>query len=82
MWKSKKIAENLENSEHPLYEVYNGPVYRKSKNKLIFYVPSEIRVHVIKASHDDMGHLDVERTLELIKRLLVSKIEEVCEKIY
>lgn len=78
----KKIAENLENSEHPLYEVHNGPVYRKSKNKLIFYVPSEIRGHVIKATHDYMGHLGVERTLELIKRLMVSTIEGVCEKIY
>jgi len=64
-----KIAKDLENSEHPLYELRNGLVYRKSKDKLLFYVPSEMRDHVIRASHDDMGHIGVAWTAELIKRV-------------
>jgi len=65
----KKTAEDLENCEHPLYQLRNGLVYRKSKDRLLSYVPSEMRDHVIRASHDDMGHIGVERTVELIKRV-------------
>lgn len=65
----KKIAETLEKSEHPLYELRNGLVYRKNHDRLLFFVPSEMRDHVIRANHDDMGHIGVDRTVELIKRV-------------
>lgn len=65
----KNIAKDLEIREHPLYELRNGLVYRKSKDKLLFYVPAEMRHHVLKASHDDMGHIGVDRTIEIVKRV-------------
>jgi len=64
-----RIAKDLESREHPLYELRNGLVYRKNKDRLLFYVPSEMQDHVIRASHDDMGHIGVDRTVELIKRI-------------
>jgi len=77
----KKIAEDLENCEHPLYELRNGLVYRKSKDRLLFYVPSEMRDNIIRASHDDMGHIGVERTVELIKRVYwFPKLKEYVKK--
>jgi len=81
MWKLKKNAECLENCQHPLYELRNGLVYRKSKNRLLFYVPSEMQDHVIRASHDDMGHIGIERTVELIKRVYwFPKLKEFVKK--
>lgn len=64
----KKIVKMLESSEHKLYELRNGLVYRKSNGRLLFYVPSDMCSNVIRSCHDDMGHVGINRTTENIKR--------------
>ena len=64
----KTLRSELEESESPRYELREGLVYRKKDEKLLFYVPQEMINSVIKASHDDMGHMGLEKTLELISQ--------------
>lgn len=40
----RDIIKLLENSEHKLYELRNGLVYRKSKKRLLFYVPTDMNI--------------------------------------
>jgi len=44
----------------------NGLVYKKYKSELLFYVPSNMEVSVIRSVHDEYGHLEVEKTSEMI----------------
>lgn len=64
----EKIKTLLENSEHPLFELRNGLVYRKSKNGLQFYVPKSMEFQILHKYHDEMGHVGAPKTLELITR--------------
>lgn len=63
-----KIKETLENKEHPLYELRNGLVYRKTKGHVKFYVPEKMEYSIIYTYHNDMGHGGLEKVLELISR--------------
>lgn len=63
-----KIRNILENREHPLYELRNGLVYRKSKDKILFYVPSCMEYQMMHMYHNEMGHMGVDKTCELILR--------------
>jgi len=65
----KEIYKSLVNSENQFYELRNGLVYRKSDARLLFYVPANMRDQVIRSCHDDMGHVGINRTIELIKRV-------------
>lgn len=67
--KIKEIIKLLESSEHKQFELRNGLVYKKSKGRLLFYVPAEMCNHVIRSCHDDMGHIGTNRTIEFIKRV-------------
>lgn len=46
----------LEKTEHPLFELRNGLVYRKVKGKLRFYVPESMERSIIATYHDNMRH--------------------------
>lgn len=63
-----KVRDKLENREHPLFELRNGLVYRKQKDKILFYVPSDMVFKVIHFYHDNMGHFGLDKTYELISR--------------
>jgi len=43
----KKLMKTLEKSEHPLFELRNGLVYRKHGNRLLFYVPAGMYEQII-----------------------------------
>lgn len=57
----------LQNSDKPFYELRNGLVYRTVGKKLQFYVPNELIDNVIRTCHDNMGHVGVEKVVELIQ---------------
>lgn len=59
----------LETSEHKQFELRNGLVYRKSKGRLLFYVSYNIYNHLIRSCHDDMGHIDINCTIEFLKQI-------------
>jgi len=65
----KTIFEYLEKSEHPLFELRNGLVYRKSNDRLLFYVPADMCEQVIRSCHDEMCHVGENKTIELIKQI-------------
>ena len=46
----------------------NGLIYRKNKDELLFVVPEAMQSSVIKACHDDFGHLGIEKTFEYLSR--------------
>lgn len=52
-------------------ELINGVLYRKRReNDTLSYqlvLPVELRPFVLKSLHDDMGHLGIERTLDLVR---------------
>lgn len=49
----KTILEYLEKSEHPLFELRKGLVYRKSNNRLLFYVLADMCEQVVRSFHDE-----------------------------
>lgn len=73
------IAQNLDPAiqniqlqlqEHELkdFEMINGLVYRKNKGSSLFYVPARMEHHVMRNSHDDLGHIGIDKTCEYISR--------------
>lgn len=65
----RKLRNELELKENKFYELQNGLVYRKAKNKLLFYVPSCMETNVIRSCHDSMGHIGIDKVLENICRV-------------
>lgn len=67
-----EIVENakmLETSEHKKFEFRKGLIYRKMIARLLYFVPSEMCIHVIRTCYDDMGHIGVNPTIGFIKRV-------------
>lgn len=64
-----KLRNELELKEHKFYELRDGLVYKKAKNKLLFYVPSCMETNVIRSCHDNIGHIGVDKVLENICRV-------------
>jgi len=71
--KDKEICEirnKLENGEDKFYELRDGLVYRKFKNKkLLFYVLKSMELNVIKTCHDDLGHLGVDKVVDNVMKV-------------
>ncbi|CAB0015773.1 unnamed protein product [Nesidiocoris tenuis] len=63
------IREELEASESKQFELRNGLVYRKIHGRSLFYVPASMEQQVIRASHDDLGHGGVDKTVEFLSRI-------------
>lgn len=64
-----KIRQSLECNDSPLnnkFELSDGLVYRKSGEKLLFYVPTVMEGNVIRANHDEMGHFGVKKVHDLL----------------
>jgi len=67
--KIKEIKVLLEKSEHRLYEMRNGVVYRKKQDgSLLFYVPSDMESHVLFKYHDEMGHMGIDKVVDLVSK--------------
>lgn len=57
-----KIRDKLEKSDVKYYELRDGLVYRKNKNKkLLFYVPRSMESNIIRTCHDDIGHVGIDK---------------------
>ncbi|XP_015440400.1 PREDICTED: uncharacterized protein LOC107195130 [Dufourea novaeangliae] len=66
----REIRERLETAEDRFYELRDGLVYRKFKNReLSFYVPLCMETNIIRTCHDDIGHVGVENVVENISRV-------------
>lgn len=63
------IREGLEKAEDKFFEICNGLVYRKEKNKLLFYVPNSMVNNVIRTCHDDIGHVGVDKVIDNIIKI-------------
>lgn len=64
---TKNIRKRLENSEDKFFELRNGLVYRKDKNKkLLFYVPSSMENNVMENNALVMMTSDMSGSIKLL----------------
>jgi len=77
----KEIAQRLEKSNDPQYEMRNGLVYKKKENELLFVVPAKMEKNVLFHYHNEMGHVGAEKMIESIRRTYwIPRIREKCEE--
>lgn len=65
----RSLRHNLESSENKNFELRNGVVYRKHRNIVLFYVPELMVRNVIQTFHDDVGHVGLEKTMDLLTKV-------------
>jgi len=58
------IANNLEYGDDEKFELVNGLVYRKHKENLRFVVPDAMIPALMRAHHDNVGHVGRVKTFE------------------
>lgn len=61
------IRKKLENTEDKFFEMTNGLVYRKVRDRALFYVPSALESSILQKHHNDMGHVGFEKTVENVQ---------------
>jgi len=66
--KLKQISEDLEFKDSEKFSLVNGLVYRKQDVNLKFAVPESMVVSVLRAHHDDSGHVGKEKTYQSISQ--------------
>lgn len=65
-----KIRSGFEKGDVKFYELRDGLVYRKDKNKkLLFYVLGSMESNMIRTCHDDLGHVGLDNVVESITRV-------------
>lgn len=60
-----KIRTNLEQSEGKLFEIRNGLVYRKQKDRILFF-PATLESSIMHKYHNEMGHVGAEKIIRNI----------------
>lgn len=65
----KRIHKELEISENDRFELRNGIIYKKHHGGILFYVPEAMTRSVIQTCHDDVGHVGLEKTIDLINKI-------------
>ncbi|XP_011165440.1 uncharacterized protein LOC105199865 [Solenopsis invicta] len=60
--KIKELRTRLEREQGGLFEMQNGIVCRKGKDKLMFYVPHSMEKELLQKYHNEFGHFDVDKT--------------------
>lgn len=60
------IASELSRSESSHFEMVDGLIYRKVKNKIVFYVPSHMEEQVIRTHHESLCHSGVDKCFEYL----------------
>ncbi|KAK9743594.1 Integrase zinc binding domain [Popillia japonica] len=63
-----ELRRRLEEKEDKNFELRNGLVYKKDKDRLLFYVPDALRGNIIRTCHDDVGHVGIDKCTEFIRR--------------
>jgi len=77
----KEIAQRLEKTNDPQYEMRNGLIYKKKENELLFVIPAKMEKNVLFHYHNEMGHVGVEKMIESIRRTYwIPRIKEKCEE--
>lgn len=63
-----EMRKRLEKEESSFFELRNGLVYRKDKRSgnLLFYVPKDLQQNIIRMYHDNMAHVGLDKTCNLI----------------
>lgn len=64
-----KVRKKIQKGDDKFFEIRDGLVYRKSNGRLLFYVPEQMQTNVIRKSHDDVGHVGVDKAMEIITRV-------------
>lgn len=64
----KDLMCKLEKKTDKFFEIKSGVIYRKQNGKLLFVVPESMQSNIIRASHDDFGHVGIDKTVEYITR--------------
>lgn len=65
----RKIRGELETREDKHFELRDGLVYRKWRDKLLFYVPECLESNVIRTCHDDLGHVGSRKAVDNIMQV-------------
>lgn len=63
------IAKELEERESPSFALFNGLVYKKLNDDLLFYVPLQMEKRVIQTHHDNLCHLSTDKCFEYLKKI-------------
>lgn len=58
----RKLRHFVEKAEHKLFEMRNGLFHRKHDKDLLFSVPTNTIIHVIRKCHNEMGHFSIQQT--------------------
>ncbi|XP_026467877.1 uncharacterized protein LOC113371470 [Ctenocephalides felis] len=78
----RRIRDGLEREQHQLYELRDGLVYRKFKERLLFLVPSLMVEEVSRLMHEQLGHAGVERTaMTLRKQYWFSNMNQIVNEV-
>lgn len=57
-------ASNLETEENKDFQLVDGLVFRKYRDKLLFVVPDSLIQNIIRIYHDNMSHCSIEKTVQ------------------
>lgn len=63
----RQLKEVLKYGDTDLFSLRDNLVYRKEKNRLLFYVPSLLETSVIRQAHE-IGHFGINKTQEILQR--------------
>jgi len=63
MNKPKEERTKYENGRTRHYEIKNGLLYRRGKDKLLFWMPRSMRKSILVSAHDLSGHQSVNKTV-------------------
>jgi len=72
----KEISEELEQKENSKFTLIDGLLYRTDGDHSRFVVPESMISPLIRAHHDEMGHVGPEKTFQGLNHILVSFDEE------
>lgn len=61
--KLKEITKNVELKESKYFVLIDSLLFRKYKNKDLFVVPESMVNTIIRLNHDEIRHVDVEKTI-------------------
>jgi len=61
-----ELREELQRTNKSHFELRNGIIFKKHGEDLLFYIPQAMESHVLYKYHDQMGHLGIEKTLDMI----------------
>lgn len=65
--KIKELTARLEREQDGLFEMRDGLIYRKKKERLLFYVPHAMEQELLHKYHNEFGHFGVDKTYAVLQ---------------